>query len=153
MEKGTPWGILILFGGGFALAAGFKETGLALWLGGHLGGLSAVPPVLLVAMTCLAVTFLTEVTSNTATATMLMPVLAATAVGAGIHPLLLMLPAALSASCAFMLPVATPPNAIVFGSGWVDVPTMARVGLWMNLFGVVIITAAVYFLARPVFGF
>jgi solute carrier family 13 (sodium-dependent dicarboxylate transporter), member 2/3/5 len=152
VQKGVPWGILILFGGGFALAAGFQGSGLAPWLGERLQGLSGVPPILLVALIALTVTFLTEVTSNTATTTMLMPVLAATAHGAGVHPFLLMLPATLSASCAFMLPVATPPNAIVFGSGWVRVSFLARVGLRMNLIGVVVITLVVYFLAGPVFG-
>ena len=110
------------------------------------------PPLLLVLLLCLTVTFLTEVTSNTATATMLMPVLAATAQGAHVHPFLLMLPATLSASCAFMLPVATPPNAIVFGSGWVDVTYMARVGLWMNLLCAVVITLVIFLLAAPIFG-
>jgi len=152
VQSRTPWGILLLFGGGLALAGGFQGTGLAQWIGDRLGGLASVPPIVLVALTCLTVTFLTELTSNTATATMLMPVLAATAVGAGFHPYLLMLPAALSGSCAFMLPVATPPNAIVFGSGWVDIPRMARVGLWMNLVGVILVTLTVYLVARPVFG-
>jgi sodium-dependent dicarboxylate transporter 2/3/5 len=152
LEKGLPWGILLLFGGGFALAGGFQASGLSDWIGERLAGLSGVPPLLLVALICLMVTFLTEVTSNTATATMLMPVLAATAHGAGVHPFLLMLPATLAASCAFMLPVATPPNAIVFGSGWVDITYMARVGFWMNLIGVVVITLLVFLLAPSVFG-
>jgi sodium-dependent dicarboxylate transporter 2/3/5 len=152
VEKGVPWGILILFGGGFALAGGFQETGLAPWIGERLVALSVLPPVLLVALLCLTVTFLTEVTSNTATATMLMPVLAGAAQGAGVHPYLLMLPAALAASCAFMLPVATPPNAIVFGSGWVDIGYLARVGFWLNLIGVVVITAVLFLVGDAVFG-
>jgi sodium-dependent dicarboxylate transporter 2/3/5 len=152
MEKGVPWGILLLFGGGFALAGGFQASGLASWIGEGLTGLSGLSPWLLVALTCLLVTFLTELTSNTATATMLMPILAATAHGAGVHPFLLMLPATLAASFAFMLPVATPPNAIVFGSGWVDIGYMARVGLWMNLIGVVVITLLIFLLAGSVFG-
>jgi sodium-dependent dicarboxylate transporter 2/3/5 len=152
VQERTPWGILLLFGGGLALAAGFETTGLASWIGGQLGAFADVPSLLLVAATCLLVTFLTELTSNTATVTMLMPVLAATAAGAGLHPFLLMLPATLSGSCAFMLPVATPPNAVVFGSGWIGIPRMARTGLWLNLAGAVLVTLAVYLLGFPVLG-
>jgi len=148
-----PWGILILFGGGFALAHGFQVTGLAAWIGNRLQVLRSVPVVVLVASTCFLLTFLTEVTSNTATATMMMPILASTAVGIGVHPFVLMIPGTISASCAFMLPVATPPNAIVFGSGWVTLPTMARVGFWMNLLGIVVVTTMTFAIAGPVFGF
>ncbi len=148
----TPWGILLLFGGGFALASGFHESGLATWIGSRLEGLRGVPLPLVIAMTCLLTTFLTELTSNTATSTLLMPILAAVAVSLDAPPLLLMVPAALSASCAFMLPVATPPNAIVFGSGWVGIRQMARVGLVLNLLGVVIITTLCWFLAPLVLG-
>jgi sodium-dependent dicarboxylate transporter 2/3/5 len=143
-----PWGILLLFGGGFALARGFRETGLDVWLGGHLARFTAAPPPLLILATSLLAMMLTEVTSNTATTTLLMPILAAAARGAGLHPYLLMLPATLAASCAFMLPVATPPNAIVFGSGWLTIPRMARTGVTLNLVSAVLITLLVLTLGR-----
>ena len=150
VRKGVPWGILILFGGGFALAGGFVETGLSDWLGQRLSGLAGAPLPLIILGVCLLTTFLTEVTSNTATSTVLMPVLAATAVGMGVAPTMLMIPAALSASCAFMLPVATPPNAVVFGSGWIPIRRMARVGFVMNVSGAVILTLLSWALARYV---
>ena len=151
VREGMPWGILILYGGGFTLAKGMEVTGLALWLGEQLQWLQNVPVMVMILATCLMLTFLTEITSNTATTTMLIPVLAAAAVAMGTHPFLLMIPATISASCAFMLPVATPPNAIVFGSGWVRIPQMARIGLWLNLIGVVLITLLVYTLGLFVF--
>jgi sodium-dependent dicarboxylate transporter 2/3/5 len=147
-----PWAVLILFGGGFALSAGFQASGLDHWIGDQLGVLRGVPVVLLVAAICLLITFLTEVSSNTAVTNVMMPVLAATAVAIGVSPLLLMIPAAFSASCAFMLPVATPPNAIVFGSRLVRIPQMARAGVLLNLIGVVLITALIYTIAIPLFG-
>jgi sodium-dependent dicarboxylate transporter 2/3/5 len=150
VKKGVPWGVLILFGGGFALARGFVETGLSGWLGERLSVLGGAPLPLIILGVCLLTTFLTEVTSNTATSTVLMPVLAATAVAMGVAPTMLMIPAALSASCAFMLPVATPPNAVVFGSGWITIRHMARVGLVMNLGGAVILTLLSWALARYV---
>ncbi|MBI4443216.1 MAG: DASS family sodium-coupled anion symporter [Acidobacteria bacterium] len=152
VRYGVPWGILLLFGGGFAMAAGFEQTGLSSWVGSLLSGMAGFPPLVLIVATCLLLTFLTEVTSNTATATMAMPVLAAAAVQMGFHPFLLMIPAAISASCAFMLPVATPPNAIVFSSGWVTIPQMARAGLFLNFAGVAMTTTIVYLLGIPVFG-
>jgi sodium-dependent dicarboxylate transporter 2/3/5 len=130
-----PWGLLLLFGGGIAIARAFEETGLSKSLGGVLAGLAHLPVFATLLLVCLAVTFLTEVTSNTATATLLMPVLAAAAAGAHLEPALLMIPAALSASCAFMLPVATAPNAIVFGTERVTTRQMARAGLLINLLG------------------
>jgi sodium-dependent dicarboxylate transporter 2/3/5 len=147
-----PWGILILFGGGFSLARGFMETGLSEWIGKSLIGAQGLPLVLIIACTCLLMTFLTELTSNTATASMILPVLAGIAGALHIHPFALMVPATLSASCAFMLPVATPPNAIVFGSGQLTIPDMARTGLALNLFGAVAITVLMYLVAVPVFG-
>ena len=135
-----PWGLLILFGGGIAIARAFQESGLSVALGQALSTLSAWPPVLLTLALCLGVTFLTEVTSNTATASLLMPLLAATSVAIDVNPALLMVPAALSASCAFMLPVATAPNAIVYGSGRLTVRDMARAGLVLNLTGAVVIS-------------
>jgi sodium-dependent dicarboxylate transporter 2/3/5 len=134
-----PWGILLLFGGGFALAGGFQETGLSRWIGETLTRFEGVPAWVLVVAICTLMTFLTELTSNTATTQMVLPILAATAVTFDCDPLLLMVPATLSASCAFMLPVATPPNAIVFSSDLVPIPTMARVGLVMNVAGVLLI--------------
>jgi sodium-dependent dicarboxylate transporter 2/3/5 len=141
-----PWHIVLLFGGGFALAQGFVTSGLSGWFGQQLAGLSVLPPLALVLGICLLITFLTELTSNTATAEMFLPILAALAVAIEVHPLLLMIPGALSCSFAFMLPVATPPNAIVFGTGRVTASDMARTGIWLNLLGAVVITVAVYLL-------
>jgi sodium-dependent dicarboxylate transporter 2/3/5 len=147
-----PWGIVLLFGGGFALASGFKESGLSAWIGGSLSGIGSLHPIVLVALICLMVTFLTELTSNTATTEMFLPILAAGATAASINPLLLMIPATLSASCAFMLPVATPPNAIIFGTNRVKISQMARVGLVINLIGVVLISLAIHLLGRFILG-
>lgn len=146
-----PWGVIILFGGGFALATGFQDTGLAKWIGGRLTMFSGMPLFFIIVSVCVMMTFLTEITSNTTTTTMMMPILASLAVGMMIHPFLLMIPAVVSASCAFMLPVATPPNAIVFGSGCVTIPKMAKAGLVLNLIGVVFVTVAVYMAAIPAF--
>jgi sodium-dependent dicarboxylate transporter 2/3/5 len=146
-----PWGILLLFGGGIALAAGFKTTGLASWVGQNLSLFSRVPIIVMIMITCLMLTFLTELTSNTATATIFMPILAATALAMGIHPFLLMIPATISASCAFMLPVATPPNAIVFGSGCVTIPQMAKTGVGLNFIGIFLVTLVTYLIAIPAF--
>ena len=136
-----PWGVLLLFGGGFAVAAAFQDSGLSAWVGAQMGVMRGWPPWAVVAGVCLGVTFLTELTSNTATTAVLLPILAETANGLGVPPLTLILPATLSASCAFMLPVATPPNTIVFGSGRVPAGTMFRTGLVINLVGVVLVTA------------
>ncbi len=138
-----PWGIVLLFGGGFALAGGFKESGLSDWLGGQLSAFQGAPPVLMVMTICGLLTFLTELSSNTATTEMALPVLGSLAVAIRADPLLLMVPATLSASCAFMLPVATPPNAIVFGTGEVRMADMIRGGILLNLIGIVLITASV----------
>lgn len=135
-----PWGILILFGSGIAIAKAFVGSGLSQSVGLSLAGLGALPVVLVVAIVCLAVTFLTEITSNTASTTLLMPILAAGAMNSGMDHLLLMVPAAMSASFAFMLPVATGPNAVVFGSGMLTVKQMARAGVTLNFFGVAVIT-------------
>ena len=137
------WGVLLLFAGGIAIAKAFKVTGLSASLGDMLGGIAALPLVVVVGAICLLVTFLTEVTSNVATATLLLPILAAAALSEQIAPELLMVPAAMSASCAFMLPVATAPNAIVFGAGQFSVRTMAREGVILNLVGVVVITLVI----------
>lgn len=147
-----PWNIVLLFGGGFALAHGFQSTGLARFIGEGLSGLSAVPPLVLILAICLAMTFLTELTSNTATTEMVLPIFAAVGVATGVHPLLLMIPATLSASCAFMMPVATPPNAVVFGSNRVRIAEMARVGIVLNLIGAVVITLIFRALGPLLFG-
>ena len=139
-----PWGVLLLFGGGLSLAAAVTDTGLADWIGEALSGLEAWPMIGLVLVVTAVVVFLTELTSNTATAAALLPVLAPLAVSLGEDPLLLAVPAALAASCAFMMPVATPPNALVYGSGYVSIPQMARAGFWLNLLFIVLITGGVY---------
>ncbi|MDZ4729422.1 MAG: SLC13 family permease [Xanthomonadales bacterium] len=135
-----PWGVLLLFAGGITLASAFVASGLAEIIAGKLEVLVALPTWVIVLSLCLAVTFLTEVTSNTATASLLMPLMAATAIATDINPMLLMVPAALSASCAFMLPVATAPNAIVYGSELITVKQMAHAGLVINLVGAAVIT-------------
>jgi solute carrier family 13 (sodium-dependent dicarboxylate transporter), member 2/3/5 len=147
-----PWGVLLLFGGGLSLAAAVSENEVDVWIGEQVEALGALPAVLLIAATVVIVIFLTELTSNTATAAAILPILAGVATGLGFSPLALVVPAALAASCAFMLPVATPPNAIVFGSGHVTIGQMVRGGVFLNLIGIVLITAAVYLLAVPILG-
>lgn len=145
-----PWGILLLFGGGFSIAAGFQDSGLSYWCGQVFAGIGITSPLLLVMGTCLLVTFLGEITSNTAATQLMLPILARVANATGVNPLLLMLPATISASCGFMLPVATPPNAIVFGSGHISMGRMVRTGLILDFIGVVLVTAAFYAVAVPV---
>lgn len=128
-----PWGMLLLFAGGICIAKAFSASGLSELMGQALTGLSELPVLLLILSLCLFVTFLTEITSNTATATLLMPILASAGMAAGIDPILLMAPAAISASCAFMLPVATAPNAIVYGLDKFTIKTMATEGLVLNI--------------------
>ena len=135
-----PWGVLILFGGGLSLARAMDQTGLAAWIGGGVGALGALPQVVLLALVATLFVFLTEVTSNTATATMAMPIMAGVAAGLGYPAITLMATAALSASMAFMLPVASPPNAIVFSSEYLTIPRMARAGFWMNIIAIAVIT-------------
>lgn len=139
-----PWGMLLLFAGGICIATAFTASGLAALIGSALGGLAGWPALALILAICLVVTFMTEITSNTAVATLLMPVLAAAAIGAQVKPELLMLPAAISASCAFMLPVATAPNAIIFATGHVTIARMAREGLVLNFIMAAIIAAVSY---------
>ena len=145
----VPWGILILFAAGIAIAQAFVETGLSSALGAHLTALATLHPLIIIVTIALVVTFLTETTSNTATTVLLMPVLAPAGLAAGLDPSLLMVPAAMSASCAFMLPVATAPNAVVFSTGRVSISTMAREGLALNFIGVGVITFVCYFLVAP----
>lgn len=139
-----PWGMLLLFAGGICIAKAFMASGLSVLMGTWLTGLSALPILLLVLCICLFVTFLTEITSNTATATLLMPILAAAALGVGVDPKLLMIPAAISASCAFMLPVATAPNAIAYSTDKFDIKTMAREGVMLNVIVACVVTAVCY---------
>ncbi len=148
--RDVPWGIVLLFGGGFALAAGFKESGLSEWIGLQLQGLSGLHPLLLIGTVCVVVTFLTELTSNTATANILLPLLATMGTATGVDPALLMAAGAISCSCAFMLPVATPPNAIAFASERITIRTMMKTGLLLNLVGAVLITLVVWFWGRAV---
>ena len=138
--KRIPWGILLLFGGGIAISAGFKASGLSDALGGAIGQVATLHIALVIGAICLSVTFMTEVVSNTATTNLLMPILAAAAIDATLEPALLMIPATLSASCAFMLPVATAPNAIVSGTPYVTTRIMAREGFLLNLLGVFVLT-------------
>ncbi len=147
-----PWGTLILFGGGLTLAGAFTRTGLSAWIGEAMAAMAGLPILVILLVVIAVVVFLTEITSNTATTATLLPVIAAMAIGIGQNPLLLAIPAVLSASCAFMLPVATPPNAIVFGSGRVSVPEMARAGLLLNVFFIGLITTLAYTLVVWVFG-
>lgn len=141
-----PWGILILFGGGIALAVGFDVSGLSQWIGAQLQGLEGLPVFLLILSIVAVVNLLTEITSNLATTAMLLPILASLALVADVHPLVLMAGATLAASCAFMLPVATPPNAIVFGSGHLRIADMVRAGAGLNFISIVLITLLAYFL-------
>jgi len=139
-----PWGILLLFGGGICLAEAFGVSGLSSSLAENLSALSTIPVWLMIFVICLSVTFMTETTSNTASTVVLMPVLAATAIGLDIDPKLLMIPAAISASCAFMMPVATPPNSIVYASGFFSARAMASEGFVLNIIGAIIITVLCY---------
>jgi solute carrier family 13 (sodium-dependent dicarboxylate transporter), member 2/3/5 len=139
--ESLPWGILLLFGGGLSLAAAVANNGVAEFIGSRVESLGGIPPWLMVLAVTLAIIFLTELTSNAATTASLVPVLAAISPGLGIHPYLLIFPATLAASCAFMLPVATPPNAIVFGSGAISTAQMARAGFVLNLVGSLVIVS------------
>ncbi|MBU1101490.1 MAG: SLC13 family permease [Bacteroidetes bacterium] len=149
--KKIPWDIILLFGGGFALARGFVSSGLSTFLGSQLAGLANVPPIVVILIICLTISFMTELTSNTAINDMVLPILAALAVTINIQPELLMIPATISASMAFMMPVATPPNAIVFGSGKLRVKDMARAGIMLNFIGAVIITLFSYYFVDKIF--
>jgi len=141
-----PWGVLILFGGGLALAEGFKETGLADWIGQRFTLIDGVGFFLFLLIIIAAVNFLTEVTSNVATASMLLPILASVAIKLDIHPFGIMIGATMAASCAFMLPVATPPNAVVFGSGYLKIKDMVKAGVWLNLTSIVLLSLMIYYI-------
>ncbi len=151
-SKELPWGVLLLFGGGLAIAAGFKETGLASWIGNQLVVLNGLHFIVIIIATTGIVLFLTEITSNTATATMILPALGALALALDIHPFALMVPAAMAATCAFMLPVGTPPNAIIFATGKIKIIEMVKTGFWVNIFALILIVVATYFLLPLVWG-
>jgi sodium-dependent dicarboxylate transporter 2/3/5 len=139
-----PWGVLLLFGGGLALAGAIDDNGIGAALALFSAKLQGVPPALVVVFAVVLMTFLTELTSNLASTATLVPVFAAMAPGMGIDPLAIIIPTALAASCAFMLPAATPPNSIVFGSGMLRIPDMVRAGIWINALGIVVISLLAY---------
>ena len=150
--KTVPWGIILLVGGGYAIANSFSSTGLAGWLGQELTFLSVLPIFVVLLLVVLFTTFITEISSNTATATIFLPILGGIAVAGQAHPLLLMIPATIACSFAFMLPSATGPNAVIFASGWVTIPRMAFTGFFLNIISVVLVTAIMYLLVVPLFG-
>lgn len=147
-----PWGVILLFGGGLSLAAAIQATGLAVWLGEAMSGLATAPLFVIILAIVALVVFLTELTSNTATTAALVPVLGALATTADIDPIMLAAPTAMAASCAFMLPVATGPNAVVFSTGHLHVPDMIRAGLWLNVIGTFVVATICYSLLPLVFG-
>lgn len=150
--KTLPWGILLLFGGGFALAGGFTSSGLSNLIGNLFQSITIDSPIIIVAIVCLVLTFLTEITSNTATTNLLLPILAKASAVLGIDPRYLMIPATLSASCAFMMPVASPTQAIIFGSGYVKIKQMIRAGILFNFLGIIIVTSVFFLLSKYVFN-
>ncbi len=141
-----PWGIMILFGGGMALASAFQNSGLAVWIGDQFNLLEFLPIFLLILILITCVNFLTEITSNLATTAMLLPILAPIALSIDLHPYVLMVSATVAASCAFMLPVATPPNAVVFGSGYLRISDMVKTGIWLNLISIILLSLFVFFI-------
>lgn len=147
-----PWGVLILFGSGLTLAGAIQRTGLAEWIGGHFDGIGAWPVILVIALMTAVIIFFTELASNSATAAAFLPILASVMIGIGENPLLVAIPVAVAASCAFMLPVATPPNAIVYGSGVMTIPQMARAGFLLNVAAVPVIAILTYTLVVYLFG-
>lgn len=149
----VPWDILILLGGGFALAQGFQVTGFSKILGDSLAGISSYNNVVIVIAVCLLLTFLTELTSNTATTNTILPIIAGISIATGINPLLMMIPATISASFAFMLPVATPPNSIVFSSGHINIRDMVKVGFLLNIAGVIVVTIVTFTIGKILFNF
>ncbi|MDP3071489.1 MAG: SLC13 family permease [Opitutaceae bacterium] len=150
--KGLPWEVLLLFGGGLSLAGSIEKHGLSRYLGSLCSGLDGIPTIALVGVICFGILMLTELTSNTATAATFLPIVAALAVSLGENPLLFLVPTALAANCSYMLPVGTPPNAIVFGSGRITLPQMARAGMWLNVMLVPLIVGLVMLIGRWVFG-
>jgi len=151
-SRHLPWGVLILFGGGLSMASAINETGLATWIGAGIGSLGAAPAWLLIVLSVALIVFLTEMTSNTASTAAFLPIFASIAIGLGENPLLFVVPMALGASCAFMLPVATPPNAIVYGSEKLTIPEMSKAGLVLNLVSIIVLSAGAMTLLSWVFG-
>jgi sodium-dependent dicarboxylate transporter 2/3/5 len=149
--KKIPMGILFLFGGGFALAKGISTSGLSDWLSMYLKGLQGIHPIFMVLILCTFMTFFTEISSNTASTYLVLPILMALSKSTEISPLLIMIPVVFSASFAFMLPVATPPNTIVFGTELISSKAMIRVGLWLNLIGIILMTSAIFMYGRFIF--
>ncbi len=148
----VPWGILLLFGGGFALASGLSASGLSAWASGLFLGLTGAPPLLVLLVACVGLVLLSEFASNTATAQIALPILASAAVSLHMDPRALMIPATLSGSCAFMMPVGTPPTSIVFGSGYVSMRDMLRAGLCFNVLGLILVIGAFELIGRPLLG-
>lgn len=147
-----PWDVILLFGGGLAIANGFAKTGLASYIAAQLGGLEGASMLIFVGVVVLITIFLTEITSNTATATLLVPIMGSAAIAMGVHPFATIVGACVAASYAFMLPVATPPNAVVFGSGCVSIKQMAKTGVWLNIIGTLMITAFVVYILPAIWG-
>ena len=147
-----PWGVLLLFGGGIAIAAGFESSGLAKWIGLQLNSLEGISIFLILLILVASVNFLTEITSNLATTAIILPILVPLALVINTNPYLLMAAATIAASCAFMLPVATPPNALVFGSGYLRISDMIKSGIWMNIFSIFLLTLLIYFLLPVLWG-
>tara|TARA_R110002124_G_scaffold123906_3_gene282825 strand:+ start:16653 stop:18113 length:1461 start_codon:yes stop_codon:yes gene_type:complete len=150
--KRLPWGVLILFGGGLSMASAISSTGLAEWIGSGIGSLNTWPILLIIVIVIALIVFLTEMTSNTASTAAFLPILASVAIGLGENPFLLAIPTVLGASCAFMLPVATPPNAIVYGSGKITIPEMSKAGLWLNIMFILLLAIFSLTLISWVFG-
>jgi sodium-dependent dicarboxylate transporter 2/3/5 len=150
--KEIPWDILLLFGGGLSLSAMFTANGLSAWIGEMSRGIGGLPVVLIVITVAALITFLTEMTSNTATAAAFLPIMGGVAAGIDQDIMLLVIPVALAATCAFMLPVATPPNAIAFGSGYIRIADMVKGGIWLNVIGAVLITTTVMVMGPLVLG-
>lgn len=150
--KKLPWGVLILFGGGLSMASAINKTGLATWIGSGIGSFSTWPVWIIVILVVILIVFLTEMTSNTASTAAFLPILASVAIGLGENPLLLAIPTAIGASCAFMLPVATPPNAIIYGSDKITIPQMSKAGLWMNFLFIALISLAALTIISWFFG-
>lgn len=149
--KELPWGILLLFGGGFAIAGGFNSSGLSTIIGNIISKIGIESPILIVILVCVVLTFLTEITSNTATTNLILPILAKSSAVLGLDPRILMIPATLSASCAFMMPIASPTQAIVFGSGHIKIKQMIKAGILFNVLGIIVVTGMFYLLAKFVF--
>ena len=150
--QSVPWGVVLIVGGGYAIAKSFASTGLADWLGVQLAFIGVLPLALIILLVILFMTFITEINSNTATANIFLPVLATMAIAGKMHPFLLMIPATFACSCAFMLPSGTGPNAVIFGSGRVSIPEMSKTGFWLNLMSVVVLSIVMVLVAVPLLG-